>query len=321
MPAPSAHETEQISPERPFNVVVLPQPFQIRASAFSGLPADNASWGWFDVDPHWCPRSDPTQAVEEFAAYLEFVEAVLAKAEADVGAVHALVLPEVALSSQVFRLLCGSLQHRPEFELLVSGLFDVPAPERHAIRRGNFTGMARFLKSPSGEPSFDVSIREKHHRWRVEKSQITAYALGSALDVNRGWWEHIDILSRSLDVVVLRGGATVTTLICEDLARSDPCQELVRGIGPNFVIALLMDGPQIASRWPARYATVLAEDPGSSVLTLTSIGLIERSNATGRFPPARQIGLFQDDSGTLTEIKLAADAQAMCLSLKMSAIT
>ncbi|WP_126717956.1 hypothetical protein [Sphingomonas ginkgonis] len=317
--APSRSDQQEPAAERPFNVMVVPTPYCIRASAFSGHPAADASWGWFDVEPHWCAKSDYGQPLDGFGTFLEFIEALLARAEVDVGIVHALVLPEVALGSQVFRLLCEALQNRPGLELLVSGLFDQTVAGK-AVRKGNFTGMARFLRSPSGTPSFDVSIREKHHRWRIEKSQITNYALGSALDVNRGWWERIDILSRSLDVMVLRGGATVTTLICEDLARSDPCQELVRGIGPNFVISLLMDGPQIASRWPARYATVLAEDPGSSVLTLSSLGLIQRSNDTGRFLPSRQIGLFQDDTGTLTEINLAPGAQAMCLTLQPSRV-
>jgi hypothetical protein len=111
------------------------------------------------------------------------------------------------------------------------------------------------------------------------------------------------------------------TLICEDLARNDPCQELVRGIGPNFVVALLMDGPQRKDRWPARYATVLAEDPGSSVLSVTSFGLIRRTNQTGRYPPANQIGLFRDDTGAATEINLPVGAQGVCLTLQPSAIT
>ena len=29
--------------------------------------------------------------------------------------------------------------------------------------------------------------------------------------------------------------------------------------------------------WPARYATVLSDDPGSSVLTLTSVGMVDLS--------------------------------------------
>jgi hypothetical protein len=179
--------------------------------------------------------------------------------------------------------------------------------------------MARFLRTPTTR-SFDIAMREKHHRWRIDRGQIETYALGSALDVNRGWWEHIDILNRSLDVFVIRGNATVTTLICEDLARNDPCQELVRGIGPNFVVALLMDGPQRQDRWPARYATVLADDPGSSVLTVTSLGLIERTNRTGKFGPANQIGLFRDDTGQATEIQLPKGAHGVCLTLQPTAL-
>lgn len=311
---PTPPETE------PFNVLIVPMPYEIRASAFEGVPADNGKWGWFDVKPHWCRPSDPSYPTPDgFPAFRDYIFDLIEKAAVDVGKVHALVFPEVALSSQVFLLLCDALKGRPGFELLISGLFDSPMGAL-PIRPGNFTGMARFDNPASGNPSYDYSIREKHHRWRIERSQIESYALGSALDVNSIWWEHIDILSRSLDVFVLRGGATVTTLICEDLARSDPCQELVRGIGPNFVVALLMDGPQLRSRWPARYGTVLAEDPGSSVLTVTSLGLIRRANDTGAYPPAQQIALFQDDSGKMTEIRLPSGAHAMCLSLQPTAI-
>lgn len=119
---------------------------------------------------------------------------------------------------------------------------------------------------------------------------------------------------------VLRGVATVTTLICKDLARSDPCQERVRGIGSNLVIALLMDGPQLKDRRPARYATVLAEDPGSSVLTVTSAGLLRRSNDTRQFPASDKIGLWRDDTGRTSELSLAPSAQALCLTLQPTAI-
>lgn len=244
-----------------------------------------------------------------------FVDQVIAQAAQDVGQIHALVLPECALSHTVFFALCEHLKGVEGFELLVAGLFDGPVPVGPTIRRGNFTAMARFSRS-EGKTGYDFSIREKHHRWRLDRSQIETYALGSALDINRGWWEHIDIVSRSLDVFVIRGGATVTTLICEDLARNDTCQELVRGIGPNFVVALLMDGPQRPDRWPARYATVLAEDPGSSVLTVTSFGLIRRTNQAGFYPPADQIGLFRDDTGNTTEIRLPSGAQAVRLTLQ-----
>ncbi len=304
----------------PFNLIVVPLPYQVQAQAFKGTPSKEASWGWFHVDPHWCPSSGDTKTITNgFDQFWEYIERILDAGARDVGTVHGLVFPEAALSYEVFRRLCEKLKDRAGFELLVSGIFDSQSAVGE-IRAGNFAAMARRDVGLDGKMNFNISTREKHHRWRIEKSQIEAYALGSSLDSSRGWWEQIDILNRSLDVFVLRGVATVTTLICEDLARSDPCQELVRGIGPNLVIALLMDGPQLKDRWPARYATVLAEDPGSSVLTVTSAGLLRRSNDTRQFPASDKIGLWRDDTGKTSELSLAPSAQALCLTLQPTAI-
>jgi hypothetical protein len=43
--------------------------------------------------------------------------------------------------------------------------------------------------------------------------------------------------------------------------------ELLRDVGPTLVVTILLDGPQLGSRWTARCASVLADDPGSAVLT------------------------------------------------------
>jgi len=56
-------------------------------------------------------------------------------------------------------------------------------------------------------------VREKHHRWKLNGSQISDYALG--LDKDKSWWENLTILSRSLDLIVFKGDTTLTTLICE----------------------------------------------------------------------------------------------------------
>ncbi len=319
--APISQAYDSDGSTKPFNLIVLPLPFGIQAHAFKGMPADEGSWGWFDVVPHWCPPTGYETSPDGMTDFLSFIEDVISRAAQDVGSVQALVLPEAALSQEAFKALCERLRGIEGFELLIAGLFDGPLPVGKGIRHGNFTGMARFSRSSKGTVAYDISIREKHHRWRLDRGQIETYALGASLDVNRGWWEHIDLLSRTLDVFVLRGGASVTTLICEDLARNDPCQELVRGIGPNLVVALLMDGPQRKDRWPARYATVLAEDPGSSVLSVTSLGLIRRTNQAGHFAPANEIALFRDDTGATTEIRLPAGAQAMCLTLQPTALT
>jgi hypothetical protein len=291
------------------NCLLIPFPYSISARCFEGHREGSETWGWFELNPNWCLPT-PQFEKQSFSAFLKFVMDLVERAKRDVGEVHAIVFPESSLSSATFRALAAELETNSKVELLVAGLFDLADEDGKNVRRGNFAALAVL-----GEDGL-TSFREKHHRWRLDQNQIQTYALGSALDPSVGWWENIDILSRSLDIYVLRGTTTVTTLICEDLARTDPCQELVRGIGPNLVFALLMDGPQLKARWPSRYATVLAEDPGSSVLSLTSLGLIQRSNAAGRVPSSRVVGLWRDDRGDSVELQLPEGAHALCLSLR-----
>jgi hypothetical protein len=88
---------------------------------------------------------------------------------------------------------------------------------------------------------------------------------------------------------------TPASLVCEDLAQNDDIAQLIRSVGPTVVICGLLDGPQLNSRWAARYASVLADDPGSAVLTLASRGMVERSRPQGR-DPSRVIALWKDSS-------------------------
>lgn len=91
--------------------------------------------------------------------------------------------------------------------------------------------------------------------------------------------------------------------------------ELVRSVGPNLVVALLMDAPQIGVRWPARYATVLADDPGSSVLTLTSAGMVGLSRTPRSATPSRSIGLWKDVRADRVELELPQGADGLLLNL------
>ena len=59
-------------------------------------------------------------------------------------------------------------------------------------------------------------------------------------------------------------GITIVSLVCEDLAQNDDVAEVIRSVGPTIVSTHLLDRPQLTSRWSARYASVLADDPGSA---------------------------------------------------------
>lgn len=75
-----------------------------------------------------------------------------------------------------------------------------------------------------------------------------------------------------------------------------------------------MDGPQISSLWPGHYALGLADDPGSAVLTPTSLGLIERSN--WRHNNVRQtIALWGGGDG-VKELDLPPTKEAILLTIE-----
>ena len=118
----------------------------------------------------------------------------------------------------------------------------------------------------------------KQHSWKIDSSQIRTYNIGKQLDHSKDWWEHNNTSERNVHFFTLADWLCVCPVICEDLARPDPLIEMIHAVGPTLVIALLMDAPQLPHRWPGRYAMALADDPGSSVLTVTSLGMINLSS-------------------------------------------
>jgi hypothetical protein len=112
----------------------------------------------------------------------------------------------------------------------------------------------------------------------------------------------------------------MVSLVCEDLAQNDDVADLMRSVGPTLVLTALLDGPQLTSRWSARYASVLADDPGSAVLTLTSMGMAQRSRPHGR-DASPVIALWKDASRGVREISLEAGAHGVVLSVCMSRAT
>lgn len=305
------HPSASLEPDRkPLKLLLIPFPYRIRTGCFRpAARLEEEDWGFFEVEQLWL-RS-PQAVPDSFARFVAHLIAVAA-AEAG-GSVDAVVLPELALDWPFFVTLVEHLKECCDATLVVSGINTRELPDR-TVERGNFVASAAIWATGRGR-AYAISARAKHHRWRLDADQIRRYSLGAALDPDVQWRERIDLVGRSLDVFVFRAGSTFTTLICEDLARADPCQPLVRAIGPNLVLALLMDGPQLRTRWPARYATVLAEDPGSSVLTFTSLGLIARQNDAAEFPPSRVVALWKDEAHPDREITLPQHADALVLTL------
>ena len=111
-------------------------------------------------------------------------------------------------------------------------------------------------------------------------------------------------------------GIKLCPLICEDLARQEPVAQAVRAVGPNLVVSLLLDGPQLSNRWPGKYAAVLSDDPGSSVLTLTALGMTLRATGLGH-PPSREVALWSEPGKGAESLILDDDAAGIVIELEM----
>lgn len=300
--------------DKELGLLLVPFPYRISDDAFraSGVDPDG-HFGWFEVEQSWLPKGTDRYRRLMFA---DFIVDLIAEARAKGARVDAVVLPELALDYRQFLTLANRLARDAGIDFIISGI-----STNKAGRKGNFVAIIPFfLLGRQRDPEITgwqnlILIREKHHRWKLSQSQIEAYGL-TELTGGHSWWEDLAILSRSIDLLVYRGNTTLTTLICEDLARVDPCQAVIRGVGPNLLIALLMDGPQLGDRWAARYATVLAEDPGTSVLTFTSFGLLARQNDRQGFGQSSSIGLWKDEVSGVTKLELHREADAILLSLK-----
>jgi hypothetical protein len=159
--------------------------------------------------------------------------------------------------------------------------------------------------------------QDKHHRWSLDGAQIRQYHLAGTLNPQIRWWEAMEVPHRSVQFVELGGGVTLTSLVCEDLAQNDEVAAVIRAVGPTIVVTPLLDGPQLSSRWAARYASVLADDPGSVVLTLTSFGMAQRCLPPGQ-DPSPVVALWKSPGQHMREIPLHHGAHGILLSATVS---
>lgn len=299
------------SPSREFmNLLVIPWPEIVKPVQFKRVPRTHSGmrnmpndFGFFQYSPEPERNEADEIAPEKFVAH---VEGLYREATSMMGRIDGIVFPELALVPEEFEALREAEFTRKVF--LVSGVVKAPAEDN------GFSTNELYCDIPNRERM----VQSKHHRWKLDKSQVIQYGLGSLLSPERSWWEHIDLDNRKLNFVSLLPWLVMSVVICEDLARPDPVGDLLRAVGPNLVLALLMDGPQIKERWSARYATTLAEDPGSSVLSLTSAGMSKLSRPASGKDRSSVIGLWKDaHSSTPVEIELPDGCGAVVLSLSV----
>jgi hypothetical protein len=148
----------------------------------------------------------------------------------------------------------------------------------------------------------------------VDEGDIEDLHLGGALHPHILWWEAMDVARPTVQFVELGEELTLVCLVCEDLAQHDDVAEVVRSVGPTLVFTPLLDGPQLTSRWAARYASVLADDPGSAVATLSAYGMVQRCRPQGQ-TSSPVVGLWKDPVRGIREVPLEAGAQGVLLTI------
>ncbi|MEP5761710.1 MAG: hypothetical protein ABJ327_20845 [Litoreibacter sp.] len=302
------------------DILLVPLPHEFSALSFKAAKgSEEASrWGNFSVSQDWA------QSKVDCDALCEMVRSLIKEALKDVKNINAIIFPEYALTFDLFSRLMAEVSMATDrsIEFMIAGSSDNCEGEKcNCVLTAIWEDRLADLPEGDNENRVRLVSQKKHHRWRLDKGQIATYGLASSLRPSIKWWEEHSIEQRELNFFQFRKDAVFASLICEDLARNDPCHEILRSIAPNLVFSLLMDGPQLATRWPARYASTLADDPGCTVLTFTSYGLIGRSNENSGFPASHSVGLLRDSNGDTKEIALPPGKNGVLLTLGSEAAT
>ena len=283
-------------PDR-LNMLLLPWPLQVSARDFPPIPASVQERA---IEPYGYFKFSPSEPFD-----LSLADRVLTEARRHADRIDVVILPETAVRPEDVARLEPVLS-RHGVDMLIAGV------REEASESGNFNGnWVHFGASLDGH--WWHYRQDKHHRWSLDAGQIDQYQLGEVLDPRVRWWEGLQLRRRSLQLMERADRVTVASLVCEDLAHIDEFVDLLRDIGPTLLVTLVLDGPQLASRWTARYASVLADDPGSAVLTLSSYGMVRRARHAG-LPPSSVVALWKDRTRGMREIALEPDAHAILLT-------
>lgn len=293
---PVGSRAEPPASGRDYSAILVPWPLHVAADAFRPVAGplqnmDASAFGFFEFVP-------------DAPLDMDLIRGLLAAARRTVPRIDAMVLPEASIEPHEVPPL--------EAELAEAGVTFLFAGVRRRAPEGGFgrNYIHLGIRTAAGWERFE---QDKHHRWCLDGPQIRQYHLTRSLDPDRLWWEAIELPARMVQVIDVGGGTTSVPLVCEDLARMDEVMEVLRRIGPAIIVALLLDGPQLAGRWPCRYASILAEEPGSAVLTLTSFGMAVRSTPPG-LRRSRVVGHWHDTAGGPHEIHLAKGAGGVLIT-------
>jgi hypothetical protein len=307
--------------ENTINMLLVPWPSEVSDSAFKPSAETFAPVRYFQYSAGKEPDGLWAQCVDHLVAQV-------LRVNEQIGRLHLVVLPELALTRDQYHYFLLQLRAAHErshhrlghVPMVIAGVQVDDGVERDAEARRPPGGTRNevFLATYFADRWYELSQR-KHHRWKVDRNQVRQYRLEGRLATARHWYEQIPISQRRLTFVTSSGWLTLCPLICEDLAQLEPVSDVIRGVGPTLLTALLMDGPQLKERWSARYASVFADDPGTAVLTLTSTGMAARSSrldgSSNAAPAFQTVGLWKDQPSGWKSLDLPRADDTLLLTI------
>jgi hypothetical protein len=300
-------------------ILLLPFPYKIYDNDFEELTdapyeANKDKEAFFQFRPKGKQKQDE-------AAFIHDLDKLLVKANEEAGRIDMVILPELALSEEYIEDFEKHLIKAKISGYIAGVRREADRPTYRFNRNMVYCKFAEWQGGdnyifPKDEDGKEEYRQNKHHRWKLDRRQIVKYQLGGALAPSKVWWEGIKLSRRKVSFINIGDQITICPLICEDLARQEPISDLIRAVGPTLVVAILMDGPQKMSRWSAGYASVLADDPRSSVLTFTCLGMAEKAK-TPQFPRSRDVALWKDHLNSPQEIDLEKGKDGIILYLNV----
>ncbi|MBL8951905.1 MAG: hypothetical protein JNK82_14070, partial [Myxococcaceae bacterium] len=161
-------------------VLLVPFPYEVLASDFSGTKVRGQLWGHLRLSHRWGRSPSPK-------ALSNFVSELISECERQGRRVDVVVLPELALSDSQSRSM-RRLASRRGVQLVIAGV------HRRQRKRPSLNLATGWVRSAGRAPL--EWTQAKHHRWRVEKWQVQNYGLQLSQQIS--WWEDIDVQRRSV---------------------------------------------------------------------------------------------------------------------------
>ena len=286
------------------HILAIPFPFELEEEAFDesvGFQRHTHGLFNFKPNPGDSMRTEHIKAlVQDFLSY-----------EAKAGKVHMVIFPEQAFTVEELKKFESELVKQKQEQsnssngektakdgslpIIISGATEsYVKPENDYLQFPDVN--AAYVSQYILGKWYRMS-QFKHHRWSLDESQLNQYKVAGRLSVAKRWFENSFITQRRLTVVSCAPWLAVTPLICEDLVQQQPVAPIIRGIGPSLIVAMLLDGPQTEKRWPARYAGVLSQDPGSSVISLTATGMVNLARPSDDSDRRNEFFMFAEGFG------------------------